>query len=87
MMQIVEDARWSEWDKNGDKVRYTIDSAPKDGTVIILGDPDVGEFPMQWAHIQRNGLFPGKVGMWTMTDGGMTWNDDDGYGPTSWRPL
>jgi hypothetical protein len=42
---------------------------------------------MQWAHIQRNGLFPGKVGMWTMCDGSMTWNDDDGYGPTAWRPL
>lgn len=71
----------------GKRERFPIDTAPRDGTLIYIGDPDVGEFPMQWAHIQRNGLFPGVVGMWVMPKGEMTWNDADGFGPTVWRPI
>lgn len=70
-----------------------IDSAPKDGTLLQLTAIDAtGEtfeiWNMQWAHIQRNGLFPGVTGMWTAPHGGLTWNGspDDG-GPTHWRPL
>jgi len=70
----------------------SIETAPKDGTVIELtwlgsnGEPQE-IWPMQWCHIQRNGLFPGKTGMWTMPNGGATWNDDDPEGaPTHWRP-
>jgi hypothetical protein len=68
-----------------------IANAPKDGTVIdltaISNDGEVFEvWPMRWAHIQRNGLFPGKVGMWTHPSGHFTWNDEGLGGPTHWRP-
>lgn len=49
------------------------------------GEPQE-QWPMQWAHIQRNGLFPGKVGMWSTLCGRLTWNDDQrGGGPTHWK--
>jgi hypothetical protein len=65
-----------------------IDTAPKDGTVIELTWMDGGEpqeiWPMQWSHTQRNGLFPGIVGMWVSPDGSVTWNSTR-FGPTHWR--
>lgn len=71
----------------------TIGSAPKDGSLILLtAFEDDGEqsetHEMQWAHIQRNGLFPGAIGMWTHPSGAYTWNDDgEGGGPTHWSPT
>lgn len=69
-----------------------IDTAPKDGAAILLtwidDDGALGDcMVMQWGHIQRNGLFPGKRGMWVTPCGGMTWNDDMGGGPTHWAPI
>jgi hypothetical protein len=69
-----------------------IETAPKDGSIIVLTWMERGEpqerWAMQWAHIQRNGLFPGKVGMWTSPDGNITWNDSDPVGaPTHWQPV
>lgn len=69
-----------------------IDSAPKDGTVVELtwmeGSHAQEIWPMQWGHIQKNGLFPDRVGMWIVPDGSITWNDDErGGGPTHWRPY
>ncbi len=65
-----------------------IETAPKDGRVIIVGDVDVGAFPMRWGHIQKNATFaPGVVGMWLLEGGGMTWREGDGVGPTFWTPV
>jgi hypothetical protein len=70
-----------------------IETAPKDGRLIHVGwkfpeDKEMQEYyAMQWGHIQRNALFPDKVGMWVATDGGFTWNDDGDGGPTRWREI
>lgn len=77
---------WAQFDGDNRRERQPIETAPRDGTLIIVGDPDVGEFPMRWGHIQKNGLFPGVVGMWVLSDGSMTWQEEDA-GPTSWRPY
>jgi hypothetical protein len=64
--------------------RMTIDTAPRDGTVIVVGHPDVGEFLMQWGHIQKNHYFaPGERGMWVAPHGGLTWRDGED-GPSYW---
>lgn len=67
-----------------------ISTAPRDGTIIAVGWADDGEmqewFNMQWGHIQKNGLFPGQVGMWVSPCGSFTWQEED-HGPTHWRPL
>ena len=43
-------------------------------------------WPMQWGHIQRNGLFPDVVGIWVSPGGSVTWNESDPYGaPNHWR--
>lgn len=68
-----------------------IETAPRDGTVVHLTWMDDGEpqevWPMQWGHIQRNGLFPGVTGMWVATDGSVTWKESVDAGPTHWRPI
>ena len=69
-----------------------IETAPKDGQLITLCwfDGEDGPFDtcsMMWGHIQRNGLFPGKIGMWVSSNGAVTWNDDGDGGPTHWMPL
>ncbi len=70
-----------------------IKSAPKDGTLIRVGwkfpeDKDMQEhYVMRWGAIQRNGMFPGKVGMWVAPDGSFTWNDEGDGGPTHWQAL
>lgn len=69
-----------------------IDGAPKDGRVIDLTWMEGGVpqeiWPMQWGHIQRNGLFPENTGMWVAPDGSVTWNGGpDNGGPTHWRAV
>lgn len=65
----------------------SIDTAPRDGTLIEVHDPDCGTFPMRWNPTAKNGLFPGVVGMWSSPSGDVTWNEADGFGPTMWRPY
>ena len=66
-----------------------IETAPKDGTAVWLCWMEDNEpqesYVMSWGHIQRNGLFPDKVGMWVNPTGSFTWNDDNDGGPTHWK--
>ncbi|KTS09761.1 hypothetical protein SB2_11960 [Methylobacterium radiotolerans] len=62
-------------------------TAPRDGTEIWIMDPDAGAFIMRWNAHQKNGLFPGLVGMWAASDGSCTWQEADGFGPTWWKPF
>ncbi len=68
-----------------------ISEAPRDGTEIDITWFDAG-FPhdicrMKWGHIQRNGLFPGRVGMWVTECGKFTWDESGGHGPTHFRRV
>jgi hypothetical protein len=75
----------------GERVWRTIKSAPKNGIVIWLtwmenGKPqDVAA--MCWDPSAKNGLFPGKIGMWVAPDQSFTWNGDGDGGPTHWAPI
>lgn len=68
-----------------------IDSAPRDGRVVLLTALEDDGTPfeihrMQWSHIARNGLFPDRLGMWIAPGGEYTWNEDGhGNGPTHWQ--
>jgi hypothetical protein len=70
-----------------------IETAPRDGTIIEITafEPNGEPFeiwPMGWQHIKKNGLFPGKVGMWSTPGGEITWNgSEEEGGPTHWRPA
>lgn len=67
-----------------------IGTAPRDGTEVWLcwmyeGSTHANDVVrMQWGHIQRNGMIPGKVGMWVCPGGNFTWHDDPDGGPTHW---
>lgn len=68
-----------------------IHTAPRDGTIVLLaGLDDRGEVevsaPMRWNPTRENGLFPGVVGFWELSDGSMTWHDEE-HGPTHWQPV
>lgn len=63
-----------------------IETVPRDGTLVWVADLHVGAFLMRWGAIQRNGLFPGRVGMWVAPDASLTWTEGDGAGPTWWAP-
>ena len=66
-----------------------IETAPKDGRIVHLCWMENGEpaetYVMKWCHIQKNALFPEKIGMWTAPNGAFTWNDAGDGGPTHWR--
>lgn len=65
-----------------------IETAPKDGRVIVVMQDDCGSFPMAWNPTATNSMFaPGEIGMWEMIDKSMTWREGDGCGPTHWQPL
>ncbi len=63
-----------------------IDTAPRDGTVITIGD-DEENYRMFWDPEGRNEIFaPGVVGLWVSEGKNFTWRESAG-GPTHWRPA
>ena len=65
-----------------------IETAPMDGTAIVVKHDEVGSFVMAWNAAGTNALFaPGRMGMWEASDQSMTWCDQDGCGPSHWAPL
>lgn len=70
-----------------DETYCPIDTAPRDGTPVIVADEDAGSFLMSWNAECENGLFPDVKGFWEAPDKSMTWGEHDGYGPTYWKPY
>ena len=65
-----------------------IETAPKDGTVIILADDEMENVvEMRWDATMANGLYPEFKGFWTAPDRSMTWDHRSGFGPTKWQPI
>ncbi|TXN33920.1 hypothetical protein [Methylobacterium sp. WL19] len=62
-----------------------IATAPRDGSVIWVMDPDCGAFLMRWSASTTNPMFSDATGMWLATDGSLTWCEDTDAGPTWWR--
>ncbi len=68
--------------------RQPIATAPRDGSLIVVGSDDVGEFVMRWWAFQRNAIFaPGVTGMWVDPYAGFTWTEHGGGGPEYWKPY
>lgn len=65
-----------------------IQSVPRDGRLVWVGDPEAGKFVMRWNAIGNNDIFqPDPVGIWEAPDDSMTWSEDGGFGPTFWKPY
>jgi len=64
-----------------------IETAPKDGTEILLADDEGNQARMRWDAFMRNGLFGDVKGFWTCPGRNFTWDHRGGYGPTKWMPL
>lgn len=80
------DDRWDyDWQE--------MDSAPRDGRIILLTWMENGEpaeiWPMRWSRMGTNDFFaPGVIGIWELSDGSLTWNEADPMGaPTHWAPA
>lgn len=72
----LDDPRWQP-----------IDTAPRDGTIILVMDPDAGIFAMRYSPLARNPLFQRGRGLWCDPDNAFTWSEQDGFGPSKWMPL
>lgn len=64
-----------------------IATAPRDGTLIQVFHEDVGSFLMRWNASGSNALVSQDIGIWEAPDGSFTWCEDDGHGPSHWRPA
>ena len=64
-----------------------IDTAPRDGRVILVKHDDVGAFAMAWNATATNDLIPDQIGLWELVDKSMTWCDGGDEGPWFWKPL
>lgn len=67
--------------------RRPIETAPKDGTIVMVGADDEGPYPMYWDAEFFNALVSTKPGIWVLEGGGLTWCDERPDGaPTYWFP-
>lgn len=67
-----------------------IETAPRDGSVIEVADPDEQEGPyeMRWNMAGFNPLVQAeRGGIWEDPRGNFTWDESRGFGPTHWRPA
>ena len=64
-----------------------IATAPRDGTLIEVMDPEAGAFPMRWNPEGFNMAFSRKPGLWESVAADVTWTEDNDCGPTMWRPY
>lgn len=64
-----------------------IDSAPRDGTLVLVMDEDVGAFVMRYSPLARNLLAQPGRGLWVAPEGEFTWSEHEGFGPSKWMPL
>ncbi len=68
--------------------RQPIETAPRDGTLIIVGHEDVGTFIMRWNPKGSNALVqPEPSGIWEARDGSITWSERGDGGPGWWRRI
>lgn len=66
----------------------TIDSAPRNGTMIVVTAEGEPLYEMCWNQFGTNWLVqPSKRGIWWGKDGNFTWSEQGGFGPTHWAPL
>jgi hypothetical protein len=69
----------SEW--------HLIETAPRDGTVILVRCDDEGPFLMFWNASGENPYFQRGVGIWEAVGGHFTWSEERGFGPTHWKHV
>jgi hypothetical protein len=67
----------------------SIETAPRDGTIIEVMDPDCGRFAMRWNAAGHNEIFQKEYGngIWECPGNNFTWSEDEGAGPRYWRPI
>jgi hypothetical protein len=64
-----------------------IETAPRDGTIIKVGDSDGHVAEMRWNPEGVNPLVSRCPGIWETPCRSVTWCEDDGYGPEWWAPI
>lgn len=64
-----------------------ISSAPRNGRVITVVDFDNASAEVSWNPVGTNRVFQRGLGIWEGFGGRFTWSEEDGHGPTHWRPC
>lgn len=65
----------------------TIDTAPRDGAMIAVTAEGEPLYQMCWNQFGSNELVQADRGIWWGENGGFTWSEKHGHGPTHWAPL